>query len=222
MVTICSVLGMLGICSIEDIRKKEIQSVRVLCFGIGGILLHLWQRNHSLYSMLGGIAVGAAVIILSLVSGGIIGIGDGLVLCVAGIYIGGINTMRLLLTGLFLSSLYALVLLFMHRKRRKDTIPFIPFLLAAFPSEQDAVVWLSAGNRDRLQAVRYEPLGKEHITVPAGAFDCIKIRLRPNTDFSVYSATLYIDSATGLVIKVIQQNSVMKLMETDFQTAPSA
>ena len=98
----------------------------------------------------------------------------------------------------------------------------LPFLLAAFPSEQDAVVWLSAGNRDRLQAVRYEPLGKEHITVPAGAFDCIKIRLRPNTDFSVYSATLYIDSATGLVIKVIQQNSVMKLMETDFQTAPSA
>lgn len=112
--------------------KKEIQSVRVLCFGIGGILLHLWQRNQSLYSMLGGIAVGAAVIILSLVSGGIIGIGDGLVLCVAGIYIGGINTMRLLLTGLFLSSLYALVLLFMHRKRRKDTIPFIPFLLAAY------------------------------------------------------------------------------------------
>ena len=132
MVTICSVLGMLGICSIEDIRKKEIQSIRVLCFGIGGILLHLWQRNQSLYSMLGGIAVGAAVIILSLVSGGIIGIGDGLVLCVAGIYIGGINTMRLLLTGLFLSSLYALVLLFMHRKRRKDTIPFIPFLLAAY------------------------------------------------------------------------------------------
>ena len=132
MVTICSVLGMLGICSIEDIRKKEIQSVRVLWFGIGGILLHLWQRNQSLYSMLGGIAVGAAVIILSLVSGGIIGIGDGLVLCVAGIYIGGINTMRLLLTGLFLSSLYALVLLFMHRKRRKDTIPFIPFLLAAY------------------------------------------------------------------------------------------
>ena len=125
MVTICSVLGMLGICSIEDIRKKEIQSIRVLCFGIGGILLHLWQRNQSLYSMLGGIAVGAAVIILSLVSGGIIGIGDGLVLCVAGIYIGGINTMRLLLTGLFLSSLYALVLLFMHRKRRKDIIPFI-------------------------------------------------------------------------------------------------
>ena len=132
MMTICSVLGMLGICSIEDIRKKEIQSIRVLCFGIGGILLHLWQRNQSLYSMLGGIAVGAAVIILSLVSGGIIGIGDGLVLCVAGIYIGGINTMRLLLTGLFLSSLYALVLLLMHRKRRKDTIPFIPFLLAAY------------------------------------------------------------------------------------------
>ena len=106
-------------------EKNEIQSVRVLCFGIGGILLHLWQRNQSLYSMLGGIAVGAAVIILSLVSGGIIGIGDGLVLCVAGIYIGGINTMRLLLTGLFLSSLYALVLLFMHRKRTKRHHSFL-------------------------------------------------------------------------------------------------
>lgn len=38
--------------------KKEIQSIRVLCFGIGGILLHLWQRNQSLYSMLGGLPSG--------------------------------------------------------------------------------------------------------------------------------------------------------------------
>lgn len=102
------------------------------------VFWHWWDFTASLAEKpviiqhVGGIAVGAAVIILSLVSGGIIGIGDGLVLCVAGIYIGGINTMRLLLTGLFLSSLYALVLLFMHRKRRKDTIPFIPFLLAAY------------------------------------------------------------------------------------------
>ncbi len=93
------------------------------------VFWHWWDFTASLAEKP---VVGAAVIILSLVSGGIIGIGDGLVLCVAGIYIGGINTMRLLLTGLFLSSLYALVLLFMHRKRRKDTIPFIPFLLAAY------------------------------------------------------------------------------------------
>ena len=35
---------------------------------------------------------------------------------------------------MFSSSFYSTrkVLLFMHRKRRKDTIPFIPFLLAAY------------------------------------------------------------------------------------------
>lgn len=98
----------------------------------------------------------------------------------------------------------------------------LPFLLAAFPSGQDAVIWLSAGNRDRLQAVKYEPLGNEHVTVPAGAFNCMKIRIRPNTDFSVYSATIYLDSATGLVVKIIQQNSVMELMETDLPTDISA
>jgi len=108
--------------------KKEIQSVRVLCFGIGGILLHLWQRNQSLYSMLGGIAVGAAVIILSLVSGGIIGIGDGLVLCVAGIYIGGINTMRLLLYGTFPVLSVCTGIAFHAQKKTKKT----PFLLFRF------------------------------------------------------------------------------------------
>lgn len=92
----------------------------------------------------------------------------------------------------------------------------LPFLLAAFPKEEDAVLWLSAGNRDRLQAVRYEPLGQETVTVPAGTFNCRKIQIRPNTDFSVYSAFLYIDEATGLAIKVQQQNSVMELTEMDF------
>ncbi len=91
----------------------------------------------------------------------------------------------------------------------------LPFLLAAFPQEQNAVLWLSAGNRDRLQAVRYEPLGQESITVAAGTFLCNKIQLRPNTDFSVYSAVIYIDTVTGIPVKIIHLNSVMELTQTD-------
>ena len=38
-------------------EKKNTKRKSIVFFGIGGILLHLWQRNQSLYSMLGGIAV---------------------------------------------------------------------------------------------------------------------------------------------------------------------
>lgn len=89
----------------------------------------------------------------------------------------------------------------------KDSLPFI---ISAF-NEDDGVIKISSGNRDSLQAVKYEFMENEEITVKAGKFSCRVVRLRPNTDFSVNSAKIYIDSETGIPVKVVHDSSVMEL-----------
>lgn len=132
MVTSCTILGMLGICSYEDIKRKEIHCMTVLLFGVAGILLHLYQRELSVYSLLTGVLVGAGIMLFSALSGGLIGMGDGLVLVVTGIYLGGRRNIQLLIIGLLLTAVVSFVLLLFKKRTRKDTIPFIPYLLAAY------------------------------------------------------------------------------------------
>lgn len=94
----------------------------------------------------------------------------------------------------------------------KDSLPFI---LGAF-TEEDGVIKISSGNRSSLQAVKYEYMGNEEISLKAGTFDCKVIRLRPNTDFSVNSARIYIDTETNIPVKVVHDSSVMELISVNF------
>ena len=126
------VMGMLTLCSAEDIRKKEVRLNFVLFFGILGIFLHMLWRMQSIESLLLGMSVGVALLLLSVLTGGKIGIGDAVLLIVTGIYLGLEENLKLFFGGLFLCGMWALGLLLLRKKGRKDSIPFIPFLLAAY------------------------------------------------------------------------------------------
>jgi leader peptidase (prepilin peptidase)/N-methyltransferase len=127
-----AMMGMLTLCSAQDMRKKQIQLNLVLAFGILGILFHMLWRTQSIGSLLSGMAVGLVLLILALLSDGRIGEGDGVLLIVTGIYLGLEGNLELLFSGLLLCGLWALALLVFRKKKRQDTIPFVPFLLAAY------------------------------------------------------------------------------------------
>ena len=94
----------------------------------------------------------------------------------------------------------------------KDSLPFI---IGAF-NEKEGVIKVSSGNRSSLQAVKYEHMENEEVTLRAGTFNCKVIRLRPNTDFSVNSARIYIDSETNVPVKIVHDSSVMELISFSF------
>ena len=123
------VLGLLGLCSLEDIKRKQLTLIYILVFGIGGILLHLFVPVCSIYSVLWGMLLGIGMVFISIVTGGSVGIGDGVLLVVTGVYLGGQGNLQLFLTGLFLSALWALALLALKKKKGKEEIAFVPFLL---------------------------------------------------------------------------------------------
>ena len=69
---------------------------------------------------------------MSLLSKGGIGVGDGIVVLISGIYLGVQENCFLLLLALLVSSLYSGILWIVKKVDRKQKIPFIPFLLVGY------------------------------------------------------------------------------------------
>lgn len=128
----CILLGMLGIESFEDIRSRRLGVLLLCAFGICGAVCHMIFQRGEYQSLLGGIAIGAAMIVLSLLSRGRVGLGDGLVLLVTGIFLGFEQNLLLFTVSQVLTACYALFLLVIRKKGRHYEIPFIPFLLVSY------------------------------------------------------------------------------------------
>ncbi len=126
------VLGLLGLCSLEDLRRRELTVFYILLFGIVGLLFHLFAPVCSIYSVLWGMVIGAVLILISLVTRGSVGMGDGILLVVTGVYLGGYENLELLMTGLFLAAIWSLGLLVLKKKKGKEEIAFVPFLLVSY------------------------------------------------------------------------------------------
>lgn len=118
--------------SVTDLKKKEISQVSILLFALAGIAAFVLDQNRNLYLMVGGAALGIIVIFISVLSGESIGAGDGLVISVIGIYVGFYQTLVLLLMGFILTAVTGVLFILMKKANRKSTLPFIPFLAAAY------------------------------------------------------------------------------------------
>lgn len=132
MIESCLVLGLLGVCSIEDIKSREIGVYKIYFLGILGILLHIFSRKISVYSILGGMLIGILILILGKLTGGSVGIGDGLILIDTGVLLGSVDNLKLFCGGIFLAGIAALILLVFFRKNKKYELPFIPFLFITY------------------------------------------------------------------------------------------
>lgn len=125
-------LILLSICAVEDLKQKEVTVTYILLFGIIGVFVHLFYPGCSVYSMLCGLLLGIAVMAMSVLTHGEIGLGDGILLTVTGVYLGGYQNLELFLIGICLAGVWSLGVILLKKKKRKDKIAFMPFLLMAY------------------------------------------------------------------------------------------
>lgn len=123
---------LLIISSWTDIKRKMISGVVLWIFSVLGILLNLIFRCNSVLSVIGGIMVGIITIGISRLTKGEIGLGDGLLLCVTGLFVGFYINLELFFIALFMAAVWGIVLIVLRKAGRKTEVPFVPFMLMAY------------------------------------------------------------------------------------------
>lgn len=125
-------LTFLAINAYTDFKKKKIYAVSVIGFIIIGVIIFIIKKDHEFFSLLGGLAIGLLVLIVSRLSSQAVGFGDGLIFLVTGVYLGFSRNLALLLYGLLICGVVSLVLVTFRKWKMKNEIPFVPFVFIAF------------------------------------------------------------------------------------------
>lgn len=124
----CGALLFLSGLAVYDIKWRKIPVIWVLAFGIIAVLYFIAGGKGSIKSVLLCVTPGMILLLLSLLTGEKIGYGDGMAVLVLGFFLRGFLCISLLWLGIMLAGFYSLYRLL---RKNKDTIPFMPFLLAA-------------------------------------------------------------------------------------------
>lgn len=114
-----------------DIRKKEICFPALCVFLTGGILWRILQGQFwpdGIFSL----GIGIAVLVISIISVGEIGFGDGLLILAMGSVLKFKNLAGVLCFALLLCGICSGFQLLVLKKERNREIPFAPFLLAGY------------------------------------------------------------------------------------------
>ena len=124
----------IAVLSLEDLLKKSVP-VALLAAGVLFIpagLLTEGAESISIADNILGLIPGAVLLVISFVSRGQIGVGDGGLVMMLGASLGIETVIRILTAALLLITVFSGVMLVMRKLKRKSTLPFIPFLFAGY------------------------------------------------------------------------------------------
>ncbi len=123
---------LLLICSVDDIHKKTIHLKKLIIFMIPIVIGTLIRTDIGIIQCITGMIVGVLFIVISKVTRGAIGMGDGLLLCVTGLGLGIWRNLEMLCYALLFAAIYSSILLIRNFRNRKRKIPFVPFLFLGY------------------------------------------------------------------------------------------
>ena len=130
---LCTVLlGLLSWAAWKDIKTGTLPILIMIILAAAGILLKVIFGEAGVLEILSGCIPGAIAFTLAYITRQAIGYGDAALITVTGIYLGLSANVCLVLCALVLSALTAIVLLVIKKKRRKDEMPFAPFMLGSY------------------------------------------------------------------------------------------
>lgn len=125
-------LGFFSISAYQDYRKRKINVYFLLTGGIIGLLFHLYSMEFGIIEILFGMGIGIMILLYGFLLGGGVGLADGMILIVSGIFLGFEKNLEVFIAGLFLVGITSLFLSVIKKKGQTYRIPFAPFLLVGY------------------------------------------------------------------------------------------
>ena len=122
---------LLLLAAFKDMKKRSI-SLRLLVILSIFTLLSTFLQKENVWDIFGGAAIGLLFFLISKCTGEQIGYGDSWLILVLGVYAGAKALIWILFAASFGAGLFSLCFCAIHKWNRRYSIPFIPFLAAAF------------------------------------------------------------------------------------------
>lgn len=130
-----AVLMMLIGLAVLDWRKKEIPVFLLIFMNVIVVGISIFCQTESVWSRVGGLAIGIVLLIISKCTREAIGYGDSWLILILGIYVGALRMLQILFAASLLSAVCSLFYLWKRHWKKKETIPFVPFLALAYLGE---------------------------------------------------------------------------------------
>lgn len=116
----------LGMLTLEDIREKRISVKRLAVGALAAMICQFVERQISGASIICSLIPGILLLLLSIMTRESIGKGDGIVVMVLGLWIGGQMTFMIVCLAVWAAGIFATICLI---RKKRESIPFVPCLL---------------------------------------------------------------------------------------------
>lgn len=128
-----SILGIsLIICTITDLKYKEIYLPVIIAGAVLVLCFHIWQQSISLADVAGAVIVCLFFAIFSIVTKGQFGMGDAFLFTLTGLGTGVMANIFIIMFSFILAFCAAVFLVAVKHKQRNYCMPLAPFVLGSF------------------------------------------------------------------------------------------
>ena len=114
-----------------DIKTKMIPVTAVM-IAAASVLLYRFYIGVGIRELVIGLIPGALLLVLAFVTRESIGTGDGMMLCILGLFCGWRQSLAIFGMALVLSAILSIILLVCRKAGRKTELPFLPSLLGGY------------------------------------------------------------------------------------------
>ena len=131
IVHICLII-ILGVICVFDIKRKKIPVYMLIILAAAGIISNFTVGEFDIENRIIAMLPGMILLIVSMITKQQIGYGDGMIILIMGLYIDIDDILSIVLSSFLLSSIAAIILMTVFKKKKNFEMAFSPFLLIGY------------------------------------------------------------------------------------------
>lgn len=131
IVHICLII-ILGVICVFDIKRKKIPVYMLIILAAAGIISNFTVGEFDIEKRIIALLPGMILLIVSMITKQQIGYGDGMIILIMGLYIDIDDILSIVLSSFLLSSIAAIILMTVFKKKKNFEMAFSPFLLIGY------------------------------------------------------------------------------------------